>query len=67
MGEETLQYVKVTAHFYDSENQTVGVTSCCYTEPSDIDPKHTATFDSFAQENEMSGDATDFRLSYDWN
>ena len=67
LGEETLQYVRVTAHFYDSENQTVGVTSCCYTTPTDIDPKHTATFDSFAQENEMAGDATDFRLSYEWD
>jgi hypothetical protein len=67
LGEEILQYVKVTAHFYNAENQTVGVTSCCYTTPTDIDPKHTATFDSFAQENEMAGDATDFRLSYEWD
>lgn len=67
LGEESLQYVRVTGHFYDSENQTVGVTSCCYTDPTDIEPGHTATFDSFAQKDEMSGDPKNFRLSYDWD
>jgi hypothetical protein len=67
LGEEALQYVKVTGHFYDSNNQTIGVTSCCYTDPTDIEPRHTATFDSFAQKNEISGKPESYRLSYDWD
>jgi len=67
LGTDALTYVSVTAHFYDENNQTVGVTSCCYAEPSDIEPGHTSTFDSFAQKDDMSGTPKSFRLSFDWN
>ena len=67
LGKEAIQYVKVTGHFYDSNNQIVGVTSCCYTDPTDIEPGHTATFDSFAEKDELSGKPSNFRLSYNWD
>jgi len=66
LGQDTLQYVQVTGHFFDDNNQTVGVTSCCYTEPSDIEAGHTATFDSFAVKDDVSGKPNTFRLSFDW-
>ena len=31
-----LEFVRVTGFFYDNDNQTVGVTSCCYSDPSNI-------------------------------
>ena len=34
-------------------------------DPMDIEPGHTSTFDSFATEEEISGDATSFRLPFD--
>lgn len=49
LGETTLQFVRVTGHFLNDNNQTVGVTSCCYTEPTDIEAGRTATFDSFVR------------------
>jgi hypothetical protein len=67
LGKEALQYVKVTGHFYDSNNQIVGITSCCYTDPTEIEPGHTATFDSFAEKDEFSGKPETYKLSYDWD
>jgi hypothetical protein len=65
-NDTTLQFVKVTAHLYDVSNQPVAVTTCCYADPTDIEPGHTSTFDSFAQEDEISGIPTSYRLSFDW-
>jgi hypothetical protein len=42
----------VTGHFFDVNNQTVGVTMCCYTNPTDIGPGGIATFDSFISEDD---------------
>jgi len=67
LGNDSLNYVQVTAHFYDNNNQTVGLTTCCYANPSDIEPGHTSTFDSFAQKDDMSGTPNSFRLSFDWD
>jgi hypothetical protein len=67
LGEDILSYVRVTAHFYDENNQTVGVTTCCYADPSDIEPTHTSTFDSFALKDDMSDKPKSFRLSFDWD
>ena len=67
LSNNTLEVARVTGHFYDNDNQTVGVTSCCYTEPSDIEPGHTAIFDSFALKDDMSGTPTSYRLSFTWN
>lgn len=66
LGDIDLEFVRVTGFFYDKDNQTVGVTSCCYTDPSTIETGRTATFDSFAQDDEFSGTPTSFRLSLDW-
>lgn len=52
--------------FYDDNNQTVGVTSCCYANPTDIEAGHTATFDSFAMKDDVSSTPKSFRLSFDW-
>ena len=41
--------------------------SCCFTNPTNIDPGHTATFDSFAMPNEISGEPVSYRPSYDWS
>jgi len=40
-------------------------TEPCYTTPINIDPGHTATFDSFAMANKISGEPVSYRLSYD--
>jgi len=66
LSQDPLTYVKVTAHFYDSDNQTVGITTCCYADPTDIEPNHTSTFDSFADSKEMLGTPKSFKLSFDW-
>ncbi|MBC8157062.1 hypothetical protein H7X64_02730 [Armatimonadetes bacterium] len=66
-GETTLQFVRVTGHFLNDNNQTVGVTSCCYTEPTDIESGHTGTFDSFVGKEDLSETPNSFRLSFDWN
>jgi hypothetical protein len=58
--------VKVTAYFYADDNQTAGITSCCYASPIEIEPGHTATFDSFAMEDDMAAKPTSYRLSFDW-
>lgn len=67
IGSHTLEYVKVTAHFYDKNNSPIGITTCCYAEPSDIEPGHTSSFDSFVAEGDMDGTPKYFRLSFDWN
>lgn len=66
-GSDTLQFVQVTVHFYDAIGNLVADSTCCYTTPTDIDPGHTATFDSFAMSNQISGKPVSYRLSYDWN
>jgi hypothetical protein len=66
-GNDTLNSVLVTVHFYDSSGNLVADTACCYTTPTDRDPGHTATFDSFAMSNQISGKPVSFRLSYDWS
>ena len=66
VGEQTLQSVEVTAHFFDDDNNTVGVTTCCYADPSDIEPGHTSAFDSFSSSEQMAGEPTYYRLSFDW-
>jgi hypothetical protein len=55
VSNDTLQSVQITAHFFDGSGQPVAATTCCYTTLGDIDPGHTSTFDSFAQEQEISG------------
>lgn len=67
LGSTELESVKVTALFYDNGNKTVGVTTCCSTDPRTVEPGRTASFDSFAQEDEVSGTPTSFRLSFDWS
>jgi hypothetical protein len=66
VGNDTLQFVKVTAHFYDADNQLVGATSCCYADPTDIEHGHTSTFDSFAMKDTLSAIPSSYRLSFDW-
>jgi hypothetical protein len=66
-GNSTIQNVMVTAHFYDANNGLIGVSTCCYTTPINIDPGHTATFDSFVQKSDYTGTPASFRLSYDWS
>jgi hypothetical protein len=56
----------VTGHFFDDKNQTVGVTECCYTNPTDIEPRHTATVDSFVSEEDITRIPASFRLSSEW-
>jgi len=67
LGSSNLEFVKVTGIFYDSNHKTVGVTTCCYTDPNTIEPGRTASFDSFAQADEVSGIPTSFRVSIDWS
>ena len=66
ISNDTLQFVQVKAHFFDAANQPIGTTGCCYADPTDIEPGHTSTFDSFAMKDELSGKPSSFRLSFDW-
>jgi len=66
-GNDTLTSVQVTVHFYDASGNLVADSTCCYTTPTNIDPGHTATFDSFVMSNEISGTPVSYRLSYDWS
>jgi hypothetical protein len=66
VGNDTLQFVKITAHFYDADNQLVGATSCCYADPTDIEHGHSSTFDSFAMKDSLSAIPGSYRLSFDW-
>lgn len=62
-----IQNIMVTVHLYDGNNDLVGISKCCYTTPINIDPGHTATFDSFVTSDQISGTPVSFRLSYDWS
>jgi hypothetical protein len=66
LGNDTLQFVKVTVHFFDAANQPIGNTGCCYTDPDSIEPGHTSTFDRFTTKDEMSAKPSSYRISLDW-
>ena len=66
MGNDTLNFVLVTVHFYDASGQLVAASTCCYATPTDIDTGHTATFDSFVQSADITGKPVMYRLSFDW-
>jgi hypothetical protein len=66
-GSDMLQFVQVTVHFYGAGGNLVADSTCCYTTPTDIDPGHTATFDSFVMSNQISSKPASYRLSYAWN
>ena len=55
IGENTLGAVKVTAQFFDKDNKTIGTTTCCNANPLDMEPNHTASFDSFTSTSGMTG------------
>jgi hypothetical protein len=67
LGHNALRLVRVTAHFYDYNNQAVGITTTCYADPSDIEPGHISTFDTYTMEDQLSGTPKSFRLSFDWD
>ncbi len=58
--------VKVTAQFFDENNKTIGITTCCNASPSDMEPGHTSSFDSFASINDMVGIPKYYKMSFDW-
>lgn len=66
IGENTLGAVKVTAQFFDENNKTIGITTCCNASPSDMEPGHTSSFDSFASINDMVGIPKYYKMSFDW-
>ncbi len=66
IGENTLGAVKVTAQFFDKDNKTIGITMCCNASPSDMEPGHTSSFDSFASINDMVGIPKYYKMSFDW-
>jgi len=66
VGNDTLQFVRVTIHFYDSSGGLIGDSSCCYSTPDSIEPHHTVTFDSFANKDEITAIPSSYRLSFDW-
>jgi hypothetical protein len=65
IGNDTLDFVHITAHLFDSNNQPVGTTDG-YTDPSSLDPGHSGTFDALVDAKELSGKPTSYRLSFDW-
>lgn len=66
-GNDTLNSVLVTVHFYDASGNLVAASTRCYTTPSNIDPGHTATYDIFVMSNEISAKPVSYRLSHDWS
>lgn len=62
-----LTSVQVSVHFYDNNNQPVGITPFFYALPSYIEPGHTATFETFITKDDMTGTPKSFRLSFDWD
>lgn len=66
MGNQTLNFVQITAHLYDGSGNLIG-DATGYTEPSNLDPGHTGTFDSLATSDQVQGTPTSYRLSYDWS
>ena len=67
LGDTELTSVQVTVHFYDDNNQTVGITPHCFADPSSIEPGHTSTFETFSMKDDMSGTPKSFRISFDWS
>ncbi len=66
LGNDTIKFVQITAHVYDTGGNLVGNENG-YTTPSDLDPHHTGTFDLFITKDTLSGTPSSFRLSYDWS
>jgi hypothetical protein len=66
-GNDTISFVQVTVHLYDSGNRLIGDSTCCYTTPTNIDAGHTSTFDSFVTSDHINGTPVSFRLSFDWS
>jgi hypothetical protein len=66
IGNQTLNSVNVTAHLYDAAGNPVG-NAISFTSPSNIDPGHTATFDSLATSDQTNGNPVSFRLTFDWS
>lgn len=66
-GNDTLNSVQVTVHFYDASGNLIADSTCCLTTPLNIDPGHTSTFDSFVTSDQISGKPASYRLSYDWS
>lgn len=66
-GNDTLNSVQVTVHFYDASGNLIADSTCCFTTPLNIDPGHTSTFDSFVTSDQISGKPASYRLSYDWS
>ena len=48
-----------------SHSNTTLDSSCCYTDPINIDPGHTSTFDSFDMASDISGRPVSYRLSFE--
>jgi hypothetical protein len=65
-GTATLEYVDIVAHFYDNNNQPIGVTTCCYASPETIEPGHTSAFDSFVGDDDLASIPSSYRLSFNW-
>jgi len=66
VGNDTLQFVQITAHLYDATGQLVG-SGFGYTTPTNLDAQHTGTYDIFVTKDSLNGKPTSYRLSYDWS
>lgn len=66
VGNDTLQFVQITAHLYDATGQLVG-SGFGYTTPTNLDTQHTGTYDIFVTKDSLNGKPTSYRLSYDWS
>jgi hypothetical protein len=66
VGNDSLQFVHITAHLYDATGQLVG-NGDGYTSPTNLDTQHTGTFDTLITKDTLSGTPTSYRLSYDWS
>ena len=64
-GNDTLDYVKVTAHLFDSNSQPIGA-AWNYIDPTSLEPGHTGNFEAIVDAKELSGKPASYRLSFDW-
>jgi plastocyanin len=67
-GKTTMESTTVRAYFYGANNEIVGFGCCESTDPLDILPGQSATFDNFAYVGEdLSGIPAKYKLSFEWS
>jgi hypothetical protein len=66
-NQKSLHNLKITAHWFDSNNNLVGVTFAYADKQPDLKPGDRSTFSVLADgRNDLTGTPRSVELSYDW-